>query len=111
MDTANSQKKSPRSSTKNERQQRAGEDARPRHRPSWMSPNDVDQYMDGSPDLVARIRQAREAAQREMESFGDVSEYEVTILQGQAKDEPRIEATQSALAFEDGENGGSGDAA
>ena len=44
--------------------------------------------MDRSNDHVARVRAAREAAQREMESFGDVSEYEITIIQGQLKDEP-----------------------
>ncbi len=37
-------------------------------------------------DLVARVRAAREAAQREMESFGDVSEYEVRKIYGQRTD-------------------------
>ena len=44
--------------------------------------------MDRSNDHVARVRAAKEAAQREMESFGDVTEYEMTIIQGQLKDEP-----------------------
>ena len=70
-----------------------------------MSPEETERYMNGSSDLVARVRQAKEAAQREMESFGDVSEYEVTILQGQAKEEPKAEATQPTLEFEAGENG------
>lgn len=105
MDTQNSQKKSPRSSAKNERRQRTADDNEPQHRPSWMPPKDVDQYMNGSPDLVARVRQAKEAAQREMESFGDVSEYEVTVLQGMVKEEPTRGVTQPMLEFDADEKG------
>jgi hypothetical protein len=36
-----------------------------------------------------------------MESFGDVSEYDITILQGQLKEEP-IAGSQSSLDFQDG---------
>jgi hypothetical protein len=43
------------------------------------------QHYDGSEDLVARVRAAKAAAQREMEAFGDPSEYEITIIQGQKK--------------------------
>jgi hypothetical protein len=46
-----------------------------------------DPYAERTPDLVARVRAAREAAQREMESFGDVSEYDIAIIQGLKKDE------------------------
>ncbi|WP_188759673.1 hypothetical protein [Edaphobacter acidisoli] len=46
--------------------------------------------MDFSNDHVARVRAAKTAAQREMESFGDVSEYDVTILHGQLKEEPVV---------------------
>ena len=49
--------------------------------------------------MVAHVRAAKEAAQREMESFGDVSEYDVVILQGQLKEEPVI-PTQPPLDFE-----------
>jgi hypothetical protein len=55
--------------------------------------------MDRSIDHVARVRAAREAAQREMESFGDVSEYDVTILQGQLKEKPAA-PSQAPLDFE-----------
>jgi hypothetical protein len=55
--------------------------------------------MDRSIDHVARVRAAREAAQREMESFGDVSEYDVTILQGQLKEELAA-PSQAPLDFE-----------
>jgi hypothetical protein len=58
-----------------------------------------EEYMDRSNDHVARVRAAREAAQREMETFGDVSEYDVTILQGQLK-EPPVAVSQSALDFD-----------
>jgi hypothetical protein len=54
--------------------------------------------MDRSGDHVARVRAAKEAAQREMESFGDVSEYDITILQGQLKEDP-MTPSQSALDF------------
>jgi hypothetical protein len=56
--------------------------------------------MDRSIDQVARVRAAKEAAQREMESFGDVSEYDVTVIQGQLKEEP-VGSSQSALEFHD----------
>jgi hypothetical protein len=63
-----------------------------------MTQEDAAKYLDGSPDAVSRVREAKEAAQRAMESFGDVSEYEVTVLQGQCREEP-IAASQSALTF------------
>jgi hypothetical protein len=59
---------------------------------------DLEEHMDCSLDHVARVRAAREAAQREMESFGDVSEYEVTTIQGQLKEEPNTVA-QASLDF------------
>lgn len=37
-------------------------------------------------DLVARVRAAREAAEREMRKFGKVSEYEVRKVYGQRTD-------------------------
>ena len=55
--------------------------------------------MDRSNDHVARVRAAKEAAQREMESFGDVSEYDITIIQGQLKDNP-VTGLQPSLDFE-----------
>jgi len=55
--------------------------------------------MDRSIDHVARVRAAREVAQRAMESFGDVSEYDVTVLQGQLKVEASS-PSQVPLDFE-----------
>lgn len=85
MDTPSSQRRSPRSSAKSEK--KTPGQAAP---PSWSEPNDNDeaQYTDRSMDHVARVRAAREAAQRAMEAFGDVSEYDVTIIHGQLKETP-----------------------
>ena len=91
MDTQNSQKRSPRNSAKSERSQ-------PRHNPPPIADFDHEEYMDRSIDHVVRVRAAKDAAQREMESFGDVSEYDVTIIQGQLKEEP-LAAAQSSLDF------------
>jgi hypothetical protein len=56
--------------------------------PRRIPVDDVDreQYLDRSFDLVARVRAAREAAQHEMEVFGDVSEYEIRKIYGQRTD-------------------------
>jgi len=59
--------------------------------------------MDYSMDHVARVRRAREAAQRQMESFGDASEYDITIIRGQLKPETS-EPAQPALNFEGSES-------
>jgi hypothetical protein len=60
---------------------------------------DLEEHMDRSIDHVARVRAAREAAQHEMESFGDVSEYEVTTIRGQLKEEPNS-PLQASLDFQ-----------
>ena len=95
MDTQNSQKKSPRNSAKS-KPDRSG-------RPDGGKPDfeDDEQYMDYSMDHVARVRRAREAAQRQMESFGDASEYDITIIRGELKEAPPEPPTQSKLEFED----------
>lgn len=76
MDTANSQKKSPRNSAKNKP---ANPDIR------QLTDSDDEPYFDRSFDMVARVRVAKDAAQRRIEEFGDVSEYDITIIQGQKK--------------------------
>jgi len=68
------------------------------HRPI-PSDEDREQYLNHSFDLVARVRAAKEAAQREMETFGDVSEYEIRKIYGQRTDltydqEPQNEEKQ-----------------
>jgi hypothetical protein len=64
-----------------------------------MNHSRLDDYLDHSDDLVARVRRAKEAAQRKMEEFGDPSEYEITIIHGRKKEEPVSEsATQDSAA-------------
>jgi hypothetical protein len=48
-----------------------------------ISDADMERYIDRPFDLVARVRAAKEAAQREMETFGHVSEYEIRKIYGQ----------------------------
>ena len=96
MENPNSQKKSPRSSAKSERTTSMN-----RERPRLpVSDVDYEQYLDRSFDLVARVRAAKEAAQRKMEEFGDPSEYEVSIIQGLKKDV--AEGTPASLDFQPG---------
>jgi hypothetical protein len=47
---------------------------------------DHDYEQEHSFDLVAQVRAAREAAQREMETFGNVAEYEIRKIYGQRSD-------------------------
>jgi hypothetical protein len=65
-----------------------------------LSDAEEKQFMDFSGDHVARVRAAKAAAQREMESFGDPSEYDVVILQGQLKEEPATAPSQGSLDFQ-----------
>lgn len=44
---------------------------------------DLERYIDRPFDLVARVQAAKDAAQREMETFGNVSEYEIRKIYGQ----------------------------
>ena len=44
---------------------------------------DLERYIDRPFDLVARVQAAKESAQREMETFGNVSEYEIRKIYGQ----------------------------
>jgi hypothetical protein len=99
VDTQNSQKKSRHNSAKSEKR-RAG--VGQQEQPQRPTANfDQEEYMDSSNDHVARVRAAKEAAQREMESFGDVSEYDITTIQGQLK-EPVVAPSQTPFDFKDG---------
>jgi hypothetical protein len=42
-----------------------------------------DQYLDRTPDLVAKVRAMREAAEREMDRFTCVADYDVRHVVGQ----------------------------
>ncbi len=98
MDTRNSQKRSPRSLAKSKQDTIGTPQPPPVSRKPVEDFDEEENYMDRSGDHVARVREAKEAAQREMESFGDVSEYDITIIRGQLKEEP-IVISQPSLEF------------
>jgi hypothetical protein len=47
-----------------------------------MDSRSGEQYED-SQDMIERIRKLRQAAERKMNAFGDVSEYDVRVIHGQ----------------------------
>jgi hypothetical protein len=47
--------------------------------------NAQEQYEDRTPDLIERIRKMRDAAQREMDKFGDPADYDTRVIIGQKK--------------------------
>src|ERR1700679_3151362 len=73
-----------------------------------------DQYLDRTPDLVAKVRAMREAADKEMDRFTRVADYDVRRVVGQgpkaspvfvepappppAVDRPKRSATKSSTA-------------
>jgi hypothetical protein len=42
-----------------------------------------DQYMERTPDLIAKVRQMREAAEKEMNRFTQLADYDVRRVVGQ----------------------------
>ena len=42
-----------------------------------------DQYMERTPDLIAKVRQMREAAEKEMNRFTRLADYDVRRVVGQ----------------------------
>jgi hypothetical protein len=99
VDTRNSQKKSPRTTAKS-RQQSSGNPETPEtHRKPFVDTEEEENHMDYSLDHVARVRAAKDAAQREMESFGDVSEYDITTIRGQLTENSTADS-QPSLDFE-----------
>lgn len=99
MDTQNSQKRSPRSSAKSKQDTTGTPQPSRASRKPTEDFDEEENYMDRSGDHVARVRDAKEAAQREMASFDDVSEYDITIIRGQLKEEP-IVISQPSLEFQ-----------
>jgi hypothetical protein len=76
VDATSSRKKSPRSLRKSETQTTSvGSDTPPQR--SVASELDSDPYDERSIDLVARVRAARDAAERKMDAFGDPADYVV----------------------------------
>ena len=62
-----------------------------------MNHSRSDDYLDHSDDLIARVRRAKEAAQRKMEEFGDPSEYEITIIRGHGPKKPPSEPPKNSV--------------
>jgi hypothetical protein len=60
-----------------------------------MNTRESDHYED-SQDMIERIRKLREGAERKMNAFGDVSEYDVRVIHGR-KGEP---GTQRDFPFQ-----------
>jgi hypothetical protein len=61
-----------------------------------MNTRESDHYED-SHDMIERIRKLRESAERKMNAFGDVSEYNVRVIHDR-KGEP---GTQRDFKFQD----------
>lgn len=47
--------------------------------------NVQEQYEDRTPDLIERIRKMRDVAQREMDKFGNPTDYDTRVIIGQKK--------------------------
>jgi hypothetical protein len=58
-----------------------------------------DQYMERTPDLVAKIRAMREAADKQMNRFTRVADYDVRRVVGQKKSSTKSANTQTAIDF------------
>ena len=58
------------------------------HEKPHQSPSnrDREQYYDDSDDHAARVRRAKEAAQRQIEAFGDRSKYTIRKIYGRRTD-------------------------
>jgi hypothetical protein len=69
-----------------------------------------DQYMERTPDLVAKIRKLRETAEKEMNRFTRLADYDVRRVIGHGPKPAPKEAIQSNIDFEtppaDGGNAG-----
>lgn len=59
-----------------------------------------DQYMERTPDLIAKVRQMREAAEKEMNRFTRLADYDVRRVVGQkTPDAPEPAMSQAAIEF------------
>ena len=61
-----------------------------------------DQYMERTPDLIAKVRKLREAAQHEMDKFTRVADYDVRRVVGQ---KPKASIEFSPAPAERGDDG------
>jgi hypothetical protein len=59
-----------------------------------------DQYMERTPDLIAKVRQMREAAEKEMNRFTRLADYDVRRVVGQKPaDAVQPGAAQTVIEF------------
>ena len=59
-----------------------------------------DQYMERTPDLIAKVRQMREAAEKEMNRFTRLADYDVRRVVGQKPaDAAEPSASQTTIEF------------
>lgn len=59
-----------------------------------------DQYMERTPDLIAKVRQMREAAEKEMNRFTRLADYDVRRVAGQKTPNTTTpEISQAAIEF------------
>jgi hypothetical protein len=65
-----------------------------------------DQYMERTPDLIAKVRQMREAAEKEMNRFSRLTDYDVRRVVGQKPaDNPQAAIEFSPDVTERGDDG------
>ena len=66
-----------------------------------------DQYMERTPDLIAKVRQMREAAEKEMNRFTRLADYDVRRVVGQkTHDVVEPSAAQTVIEFSPEQNDG-----
>jgi hypothetical protein len=58
--------------------------------------NTEDQYLDRTPDLVAKVRAMREVADKEMDHFTRVADYDVRRVVGQGSKPSQLSSTETA---------------
>lgn len=64
-----------------------------------------DQYMERTPDLIAKVRQMRESAEKEMNRFTRLADYDVRRVVGQKPaDVVEPGATQAVIEFSPEQN-------
>jgi len=58
-----------------------------------------DQYMERTPDLIGKVRQMREAAEKEMNRFIRLADYDVRRVVGQKTPDTTEHPSQTAIEF------------
>ncbi len=58
-----------------------------------------DQYMERTPDLITKVRQMREAAEKEMSRFTRLADYDVRRVVGQKSPDDESAPPQTSIEF------------